>query len=179
MTLFIAESIFWMAILAGAAVVYQSAILPGIRLKLRYRTFALRDRLRLLVINGNINEAHQAFRLLHENLNSMSVSLSRYDLARVVRSLKTIDEEKRAKVSAAMDVMESAPTEIKEIYKESLHVLILALVFNSIFLFLFAAVLLLVSTLFTVGVVRVRSAVAKRLDKDTKFAFFAPELSAV
>jgi hypothetical protein len=179
MTHFIAESIFWCAILSAGALVYQMAILPGIRLSLRYRTFALRDRLRALVMNGTVKETSAAFQLLHQNLNSMSVSLSRYDLARVFRTLETLDEEAREKAEARRAVIEAAPPEIKEIYLESLHVFMTALTFNSLFFFLITGLCIGPGVLLKVGVLRLKDAVMKKFAERTSLIFFSPDAAAV
>lgn len=176
---FIAESIFCGAILSLAALVYQLAILPGIRLSLRYRTFALRDQLRALVINGTVKEKSAAFQLLHQNLNLMCVSLSRYDLARVWRAIATLDEESREKAEARLAVMEAAPAEIKEIYRESLHVFMMALTFNSLFFFLITGLCIGPGFILKVGLLRVKDAVMKKFAERTSLVFFSPDAAAV
>jgi len=176
---FIAISVFWCAILSGGALIYQSAILPGIRLRLRYQTFDLRDRLRALVITGTIKEKSQAFQLLHESLNLMCVSLSRFDLARVLQASKALDEEARERAASRRAVMESAPPEVKQIYEESLHVFEVALVFNSLFVFLIVGLSLGAGMLLKVGVLRVKSAVMKKFADDTSLVFFSPGTAAV
>jgi hypothetical protein len=179
MTHFIAESIFWGAILSAGALVYQSAVLPGIRLSLRYRTFALRDRLRALVMNGTVKETNTAFQLLHQNLNSMCISLSRYDLARVSQAIATLDEEARKKAEARRAVIEAAPAEIKEIYEESLHVFMMALTFNSLFFFLITGLCLGLGFILKVGILRVKDAVMKKFQETSSLVFFSPEAAAV
>jgi hypothetical protein len=179
MTHFIAESIFCVAILSGVVLVYQLAILPGIRLSLRYRTFALRDRLRTLVINGTVKETSAAFQLLHQNLNTMCVSLFRYDLARLWRSIETLDEEARKKAEDRIAIIEAAPAEVKEIYRESLHVFMMALTFNSLFFFLITGLCVGTGFILKVGVLRVKDAVMKRFTESTSLVFFSPDAAAV
>jgi len=60
----------------------------------------------------------------------MTVSLHRYDLARLVQSVDSIDGDRQARVLAALKVMDSAPSEVKKIYEESLRVFALALAFT-------------------------------------------------
>lgn len=179
MTHFIAESIFWSAILSAGTLVYQWAVLPGIRLSLRYRIFGLRDRLRALVMNGTVKETSSAFQLLHQKLNSMCVSLSRYDLARVWRALDTLDEEAREKARARRAAIEAAPEEIKEIYEESLHVFMMALTFNSLFFFLITGLCLGPGFILKVGILRVKDAIMKKFAERTSLVFLSPDAAAV
>jgi hypothetical protein len=178
-THFIAESMFWAAIVSAAGLVYQSAILPGIRLSLRYRTFALRDRLRALVMSGTVKETSPAFQLLHQSLNSMCGSLSRYDLARVLKARATLDQDDLERAAARRAVIEAAPAEIREIYEESLHVFVLALTFNSLFFFLMTALCIGPGVLLKVGILRVKEAVMNRFTENSSLVFFSPETAAV
>ncbi len=60
----IADIIFWSCFASVAIFVYQGIILPGIRMSLRYRVFALRDQLRKLVIEGRIEENDNYMRVM-------------------------------------------------------------------------------------------------------------------
>jgi hypothetical protein len=175
----VAELIFWSGILAVAMFVYQQAVLPGIRLTLRYRTFSLRDQLRTLVINGTVKESNPAFQLLHHQLNYMCSSLSTYDLARLAHSASKMDEQRKAQIHRAMKMMEEAPAEIRKIYEESLNVCVKALIFNSLFFFIVATTGVIIVYFFKVGVLRLKAAVLSKVQEDIKVGFFAPELAAV
>lgn len=179
MSNFIAESIFYGAIVVAVVFLYQAAILPGIRLTLRYRAFSLRDRLRTLVIDGVIKETSPAFQLLHERLNYMCVSINRYDLARLIHSINMMDDETRKQVEKAQKIMEDAPEQVQQIYKDSLDICMRALAFNSLFVFSIATVCLFIYLFMWVGSRRLKQAFASRVNEDTKVGFFAPELAAV
>jgi hypothetical protein len=179
MTNILAELIFWSSGIVMFMFVYQYAVLPGIRLTLRYRTFALRDRLRALVINGKVKESNHAFQLLHDQLNFMCSSLSTYDLARLIHSVKTMDDERRTQIARASKVMDESLEEIKEIYSESLNVCAKALVFNSLFIFVVATIVFVIVLFFTVGIRRIRNTLLNRVHEDAKVGLFAPELAAV
>jgi len=130
-------------------------------------------------MNGTVQESDEAFQLLHQNLNSMTVSLHRYDLARLVQSVDSIDGDRQARVLAALKVMDSAPSEVKKIYEESLRVFALALAFNSLFIVVFVGLCVVVVALVKVGVRHAKDAVVKKLHDKASFAFFSPELSAI
>ncbi len=179
MTHFIAGSIYFGAMAIAAILVYQAAILPGIRLSLRYRAFALRDRLRSLVIDGGVRESDPAFDLLHGKLNYMCASISRYDMARLVQSIRSMDNDRRVQVEAAQRLMEGAPPEVKKIYEESLEICVRAFVFNSLFVFALATVYVLAYLLVRVGAHQLRDALAKKMSEDTSVGFLVPELAAV
>jgi hypothetical protein len=193
-TYIIAHLIFWGCLASLAIFVYQGIILPGIRLSLRYRVFELRDRLRRLVIEGKTEENDRAFQLLHDRLNFMCVSLSRFDLARVIQASRSLDEETRTQVTNHLKVMESASPELQKIFKESLEVVALALTFNSFFFFILATACLLVAVSLKSGLQVVREVsiqrvkglfhmakelFQKKVDADTAVAFFSPELATV
>lgn len=179
MNYFIASSIFYGAIIVAAVFLYQAAILPGIRLTLRYRAFTLRDKLRSLVIDGVVKESNPAFELLHQRLNYMCSSISRYDLARLIQSIKLMDEERRAEVEAAQKVMEGAPAPVYGIYKESVDICVRALAFNSLFVFVIATIFLLVYFSIKFGFQHLRESLQKRVREDTKVGFLVPEMAAV
>jgi hypothetical protein len=178
-TYYIAELIFWTGVASLIILVYQLALLPGIRLILRYRSFSLRDQLRLLVINGKIEESNPAFQLLHHRLNYMCVSMNRYDLARLIHSIKTMNDERRAEIEAGRQVMEGASEEIKKIYEESLGICVRALIFNSLFFFVISTICLTLFLLVKVGIRRLKQAFVSKVHEDTRVGFFAPELAAV
>jgi len=78
-----------------------------------------------------------------------------------------------------MQVMESANPEVQRIFKESMHVFVLALTFNSLFVFILAALCLLVGTALHKGLRHVKELAWQRAQADTRFAFFSPELATV
>jgi hypothetical protein len=190
----IANIVFWGCLVSVVIFVYQGIILPGIRLGLRYRVFRLRDRLRRLVIEGEVKESDGAFQLLHGRLNIMCSSLARFDLARAVQASRNMDAESRARVADYLQVMAAASPEIQAIYKESRSVLALALTFNSLFFFILASICLGVAVSLKSGLQAVKEVgieqarglfrVARdlfqaKVDADTTVAFFSPELVTV
>lgn len=175
----IAGSIFYGAMVVMVVFLYQATILPGMRLTLRYRAFTLRDRLRSLVIDGVIKETNPAFQLLHERLNYMCTSISRYDLARLIQGIKMMDEEKRAQVESAQKKIEDAPAQVQQIYKESLDICVRALVFNSLFVCVMATICLGFYLFIKVGIQHLCEAFLKKVSEDTKVGFLVPELAAV
>jgi hypothetical protein len=175
----ITEFVFWMAIATVVFAIYQAGILPGLRLSLRYRVFALRDRLRKLVITGTVKESDPAFTLLHDQLNFLACNLFRYDLLRVAQSGHRMTDEKRAYVEARIKIMEGANEEVQKIYRESLDAVMRAIVLNSLFFFVFVSICFGVVLLFQVGFRRVKEAYKRRLEQDTRTALIFPEFGAV
>jgi hypothetical protein len=175
----IANFIFWGFLVSVAIFVYQGIILPGIRLGLRYRVFRLRDQLRRLVIEGQVEESDKSFLLLHERLNIMCRSLARFDLARVVQGSHNLDDESRAQIATYTRVMETAPEEVQKIFKESLSVFMLALTFNSLFFFVIASLCLLVGVALKSSFRHAKELFWQKVDADTTMAFFSPELATV
>jgi hypothetical protein len=175
----IANFIFLGCLVSAAIFIYQGIILPGIRLGLRYRVFKLRDQLRRLVIEGKLEESDKAFQILHERLNFMSTSLARFDLTRVIQASHKLDDEDRARIASYSRVLETAPEEVQKIFKESLNVFMLALTFNSLFIFVIASACLLIGVALKSSFRHVRELFWQKVDADTTVAFFSPELATV
>lgn len=175
----IANLIFWACGISIAVLIYQGIILPSIRLNLRYRVFELRDRLRRMVIEGKLEESDRAFQLLHDRLNFMCCSLSRLDLARVVQASHHLDEESRARVADYLRVMKSSPEEVQKIFKESLNVVVFALTFNSLFIFVFASICILVAVAVKSSFRHIKVLFWAKVKNDAAVAFVSPELATV
>jgi hypothetical protein len=175
----IANFIFWLGIASIFFAIYQAAILPSLRLTLRYRVFALRDRLRTLVINGTVKETDPAFNLLHGQLNFVSCNLFRYDLLRVAQSVHKITDEQKAYVESRVKIMEEGHEEIQKIYHESLDAVTKAVILNSLFLFLFLSLCLGLGLLSRVGILRLKEAFKRKVDEETRTVFVLPEFAAV
>ena len=175
----ITEFIFWLAIAAMVFAIYQAAILPGLRLSLRYRVFALRDRLRTLIINGAVKESDPAFSLLHEQLNFVSCNLFRYDLLRITQSVHKMTAEQKTYVEVRVKVIEEAHEEIRKIYHESLDAVMVAVVMNSLFFFVFLSICFGLVLLCQVGFRHVKEAYKRKIEQETRAALVLPEFGAV
>jgi hypothetical protein len=75
--------------------------------------------------------------------------------------------------------MESAPDDVKKIFKESLNVIALALTCNSVFIFVISASCLLVFVAVKSSFRHVKELFWQKVDADTTVAFFSPELATV
>jgi hypothetical protein len=175
----IAEFVFWLTLAAMMFAIYQAGVLPALRLSLRYRAFALRDRLRMLVINGTVKESDPAFSLLHDQLNFVACNLFRYDLLRITRSVNKMTEEQKAYVAARVKIIEGAHEEVVKIYRESLEAVMLAVVLNSMFFFVFISIFVGLVLLGQVGFRRVREAYKRKIEQETRTALVLPEFAAV
>jgi len=129
----IAETVFWATLASIVLAIYQSAILPSIRLQIRCEIFQLRDRLRQLVISGKVSESDKAFILLHDQLNFLACNLFRYDLLRVTQSINNMTRDQTTRVEVCVKIMEEADEDIRAIYRESVGAMMRTIVFNSLF----------------------------------------------
>ena len=172
MTRSIAELVFWGWIIGMILFVYHSAILPGIRQWLRFRLFALRDKLRFLVVEGRVRETDPAFTLLHEKLNFMCSNLARFDLVSAIRVAKTVTQEDQAKAQEYAERMKQCGQDVWDIYHGSVQVFVLAVIFNSIFLFLFASTGVIIFTAVQVGLTKLKDALVAKAEQEGQLVFF-------
>lgn len=172
MTYFLADSIFYGLIVAFAFLIYQAAILPGIRQTLRFEIFKLRDELRSLVVQGVIAEQDKGFVLLHGHLNFMVSSLPRFDVYGAFRALESLDAEKREEIGRRLQLLQETPAQIRGIYEQSLKVFVKALILNSLLFFILLSIIIMTRTLFEVGIGHLATALRKKAEQDAALAFF-------
>src|SRR5262249_48009647 len=129
---------FLVFIFLGFAVwIYQAIILPTERQRLRFELFDLRDRLRELVIKGDLREESAAFQLLHSQLNTMIKTVPHFDLAlmmRVENVDKALKKDVERRSQRLQEQVEASLPEVKEIYLSGLQVLAKSLLLNSVLL---------------------------------------------
>jgi hypothetical protein len=175
----IAETVFWATLASIVLAIYQSAILPSIRLQIRCEIFQLRDRLRQLVISGKVSESDKAFILLHDQLNFLACNLFRYDLLRVTQSINNMTRDQTTRVEVCVKIMEEADEDIRAIYRESVGAMMRTIVFNSLFFFAFVSVGFAIVLLCQVGLLHVRQAYKRRIEQESRVALALPEVAAV
>ena len=111
--------------------IYESIILPSIRLSLRFKLFALRDQLRELLMRDA--DAGEVFRIQQSAINNSIKMLSRADpatLARFEQQLRD-DEAMRNRVERRTKLVdEYASEEFQIIVKETRHAFRSAFVAN-------------------------------------------------
>ncbi len=100
--------------------IYESIVLPSIRLSLRFKLFALRDQLRTLLMRNE--DAGEVFRIQQSAINNSIKMLSRADpatLAKFEQQLRE-DEAMRNRVERRMKLVdEYASEEFQTIVKET------------------------------------------------------------
>ena len=179
MTEFLANAIFYGAMVSFLVLVYQSAILPGIRQNLRFDLFRLRDDLRRLVIEKRIAEADQAFVLLHDNLNFMCANLPRFELMNAIKVVRTLNGDDLERVRAHIRVLDNSIAEVQKIYHASVNVFIWSVVVNSLFLFLGLSIVVVIVTGVRVGLTELKDALIRKAEEEAKLVFFRSAQVAV
>lgn len=119
-------------LLAFLHFVYESIIAPSARLRLRFRLFALRDKLRWLRIKQGCNE--EEFRYLDAAMNNVIRILHRFDIASVNRSAHIIqaDPALKGRVEKRIAVIEqSSCVEFQQLNKELLRIARQAIIVNN------------------------------------------------
>lgn len=128
---------YLLIVLAAFAILhftYESIIAPSLRLRLRYRLFALRDQIRNLKIGCGDALADRYFHYLQDSINGMISVLYQFDIAALVhvhRELKTNpDLRKRAEIRA--NILDDCPIpEARAIRYESCKIAAYAIAVNN------------------------------------------------
>ncbi len=117
--------------------VYESIILPSIRLRIRYKIFELRDKLRLLKIEKANELDDLTFKYCQESLNMLLAFLHRYDLSSFVEAERFLRRNPTLykRVLKRREVLENCKLEeFQQIRNEYLMTAIWASAANSFFL---------------------------------------------
>lgn len=126
--------LFGMLILALIHFVYSGILLPSIRFSLRLRLFALRDELRNLKIENEVDLSDDVFTYVQESLNNTINILPRIDIPtikladREIKDHQLIIREVESRISL---IEECHVEEVKEIYVEMFKIFRLALLANT------------------------------------------------
>lgn len=91
--------------------IYESIILPSIRLSLRFKLFALRDQLRSMVMQGTAS--NEVFRIQQSSINNAINMLSWADQAMISRFERQLrdDEAMRKRVEKRVKIVEDYDSE--------------------------------------------------------------------
>lgn len=130
----LATTIFVTTILCFLCWLYHSTILPSIRYGLRLSLFRLRDELRQLVMDGDLQENDEAFYILDADLSNMISGVSRYD---VTTARVPITESDKQKVQEFVRrrhelICTHRLSQIRRIDGEALSIMSSAFVLNSL-----------------------------------------------
>lgn len=123
-----------LAVAALAHFVYESILAPSLRLKLRFKLFALQDQLRILKICNDAELDDKHYRYLEKSPHSLIRMLHRIDLATLASSELAYqrDPKFRERVTERSRILDDcAVDQAKQIRAESLRIATKALVVNS------------------------------------------------
>lgn len=113
--------------LAGFHFLYEGVILPTIRLRLRYKLFELRDKLRRLKIERGDNLSDEVFSQLQDSINNTICFLHTINLETLKRLHRAIDSDQslRKEMEKRRNVIETCPLkEVREIDQQHFIVIL-------------------------------------------------------
>ena len=147
--------------------IYEGIIAPSIRQKLRFRLFALRDRVRNLKVEHGDELEDRTFNYLQDSINTtirLIHSINVIDLCRIYRDVSK-DERLSQIIEKRNQAIEQSPiAEIKLVRHESLKAFTLALLTNHgglcLYVFPVLFVIVIISVFSAIVVDSVMSAVA-------------------
>ncbi len=119
---------------------YECLILPTLRLRGKYKLFALRDRLRSYEIKNGGTLNKNLMRYMHGSINVSIQTVDFFDMVLLVKSDRLLnkDQELRLKVEKNSAMFEKFATdELREIRQEMLDILYNTFIFNGLMLSLY------------------------------------------
>lgn len=130
-------------ILSLAAIFYSFAILPVLRDQTKFRLYKIRDDLRALAINGQIDPDTYAFRHLEGMLNVMVRQCVRHNVSNMMYFMLT-NQISRDDFTEMDQFQKEAPEPLKAMEKEAMRRMFTVMLQNSVVFVMFAGVLLAV-----------------------------------
>jgi len=146
MTTFLSYSILILLGIGVLHIVYDFIVLPSVRLRFRYKLFALRDELRMLKIENAEGIDNDAFKYLQESLNIAANILSRFDVYTAYHAEKLFGSKPdlMKRIEKRNEIMKNCQnTKYQELLKKRSHYLIFVFLANSFFLILWTLPFLL------------------------------------
>ncbi len=114
--------------------IYQSLLLPTIRLNLRFKLFSLRDELRLLKHQKGDDLDDKVVYDLQKTINKNINNLAYIDFSTIYKTNKYFEENPKlnSKIEIRKNYLDSSPvSEVKTIYKENVKLFLLTIAANS------------------------------------------------
>ncbi|MCF6284973.1 MAG: hypothetical protein L3K26_07270 [Candidatus Hydrogenedentes bacterium] len=112
--------------------VHQKFYLDARVMELRFKAFALRDRLSMLAVKGVLSEETREYLFLQEKINVLIYGCEHLSMRILVRAIKdTRSEESKASYEELSKDIRKRP-EVLEIYVETLECLLAAFYINSL-----------------------------------------------
>lgn len=177
MTTVIAVVLLLMLFLAIIHFVYESILLPSIRLRLRFRMFALRDDLRSLACEKTDELDSKVYEQMQDSINTALAFLYRIDVRSIyeVAQLLKSDTSLKERAGKRAHEIENYPMEeLQNIRRKCLTVFALALFANSAIFFLYLGIPLILIAFIMFIFNRLNEVVAK-LNIIFKSVICAPE----
>ncbi len=170
----LAYSIFILGILSFLIWIYQAIVLPGIRQRLRFSLFRLRDETRELVIAGRLKEDSAVFRGLHKRLNMVIKAVPAIDIALLyaVQDQHPDIEDRALRFEKLVD---GSIPEVRAIFHNVLKVVTIALIANS-FLWVVWVFIAAVPVAISQGVWRILEIFRQRIKAKVQAAFELKEI---
>jgi hypothetical protein len=120
---------------------YWHLIRPAILLRLRYRIFDARDRLRMLVVSKSIGEKSPAYPIIENRCHACLSIMEEVDFLELFAAKPSPEQKLRAKHD--FEIIERSGHEIRAIHMDVLHSVVGGVLLNSPGLLIPAAVVLL------------------------------------
>ena len=114
--------------------IYQTFLLPTLRLELRFKLFTLRDKLRRIKLEKGAELDDKVMYDLEKMININIKSLPFFDFAALYQTNKYFEKNPKAnsKVETRKKYLdESSLQEVKDIYKENVRLFLLTIAINS------------------------------------------------
>ncbi len=148
--------------------VYQSILLPTIRLKLRFELFKIRDKIRNLKISYNEGFPDEAFRFTESSINSLLLNLHFLEFSTLFEAKRIFNSDK--KVAARIEKIEElfsncSIEEINKSHSEISNIFIFTLLANSGSWIIFIIPVALIALTFS-GIKRIVEKMVFLNDKD-------------
>lgn len=110
--------------------IYESIILPSVRLHLRYKLFCLRDELRLLKHDMQDEISDEIYRTVEVTINNAISILPYIDFVRLAMARNSGPDIKKKAEKKAHLVNSCKVDEVKRIFSRSLHIMFCAFLAN-------------------------------------------------
>lgn len=123
---------FSLAVFLGlmlAQLVYWHVMRPVILLKLRYRLFEIRDRLRLMVIRKEIGPKQPAYRILEELCNSSLFWMEYAGLTVIMTAQK--NQASKLQVERNLEIIRESEQSLRDVFDEISRVNVGIIICNS------------------------------------------------
>lgn len=128
------------AVLAAGVIclyVHRRYYIDSKMMELRFKAFALRDKLSMLAVKGVLSEEAQSYLFLQEKINVLIQGCEQISIRTLVRAINQTRSEESSDAYAKLSREIKKQAEVVEIYVETLECLLAAFYLNSLIMRLF------------------------------------------